>query len=64
MVGHGQHGPDQPKTRITAFNEGQYDVLLATTIVEKRARYPAGQHLRPLRRHSSAWPSFTTSEMG
>ena len=52
VVGHGQMAPTQLEDVMSAFYDGQYDVLLSTTIVESRARYPDREHHgHPPRRH-------------
>ncbi len=40
VVGHGQMAPTQLEEVMTAFYDGQYDVLLATTIVESGLDIP------------------------
>ena len=40
MVGHGQMAPTQLEDVMNAFYEGQYDVLLSTTIVESGLDIP------------------------
>ena len=40
VVGHGQMAPTQLEDVMTAFYEGQYDVLLSTTIVESGLDIP------------------------
>ena len=37
VIGHGQMAPGQLDDRMNAFYDGKFDVLLATTIVGKRA---------------------------
>ena len=52
IVAHGQMAAGELDDRMNAFYDGKYDVLLATTIVESRARYPDRQHDGdPPRRH-------------
>ncbi len=41
VVGHGQMAPTQLEEVMTAFYEGQYDVLLSTTIVESGLDIPS-----------------------
>ncbi len=41
VVGHGQMAPTQLEEVMTAFYDGQYDVLLATTIVESGLDIPS-----------------------
>jgi transcription-repair coupling factor (superfamily II helicase) len=41
IVGHGQMAPTQLEDVMTAFYEGQYDVLLSTTIVESGLDIPS-----------------------
>jgi len=45
VVGHGQMAPTQLEDVMTAFYEGQYDVLLATTIVESGLDIPSANTL-------------------
>jgi len=45
VVGHGQMAPTQLEEVMTAFYEGQYDVLLATTIVESGLDIPSANTL-------------------
>ncbi len=45
VVGHGQMSPTQLEEVMTAFYEGRYDVLLATTIVESGLDIPAANTL-------------------
>jgi len=45
IVGHGQMTPTQLEDVMTAFYDGQYDVLLATTIVESGLDVPTANTL-------------------
>ena len=45
VVGHGQMAPTQLEEVMTAFYEGQYDVLLSTTIVESGLDIPTANTL-------------------
>ena len=45
VVGHGQMAPTQLEDVMTAFYDGQYDVLLSTTIVESGLDIPAANTL-------------------
>lgn len=45
VVGHGQMAPTQLEDVMTAFYEGQYDVLLSTTIVESGLDIPTANTL-------------------
>jgi transcription-repair coupling factor (superfamily II helicase) len=45
VVGHGQMAPTQLEDVMSAFYEGQYDVLLSTTIVESGLDVPAANTL-------------------
>ncbi|MDG2522235.1 transcription-repair coupling factor [Caulobacter segnis] len=45
IVGHGQMAPTQLEEVMTAFYDGQYDVLLATTIVESGLDIPSANTL-------------------
>lgn len=45
IVGHGQMTPTQLEEVMTAFYDGQYDVLLATTIVESGLDVPTANTL-------------------
>ncbi len=45
VVGHGQMAPTQLEAVMTAFYDGQYDVLLATTIVESGLDIPTANTL-------------------
>ena len=45
VVGHGQMAPTQLEEVMTAFYDGQYDVLLATTIVESGLDIPSANTL-------------------
>ncbi len=45
VVGHGQMGPTQLEDVMSAFYEGRYDVLLATTIVESGLDIPSANTL-------------------
>jgi transcription-repair coupling factor (superfamily II helicase) len=45
VVGHGQMAPTQLEDVMNAFYEGQYDVLLSTTIVESGLDIPAANTL-------------------
>jgi transcription-repair coupling factor (superfamily II helicase) len=45
VVGHGQMAPSQLEDVMTAFYEGQYDVLLSTTIVESGLDIPTANTL-------------------
>ncbi len=45
VVGHGQMAPTQLEEVMTAFYDGQYDVLLSTTIVESGLDIPAANTL-------------------
>jgi transcription-repair coupling factor (superfamily II helicase) len=45
VVGHGQLAPTQLEDVMTAFYEGQYDVLLSTTIVESGLDIPTANTL-------------------
>ncbi len=45
VVGHGQMAPTQLETVMTAFYDGEYDVLLSTTIVESGLDIPTANTL-------------------
>ncbi len=45
MVGHGQMAPTQLEEVMSAFYDGQYDVLLSTTIVESGLDIPTANTL-------------------
>ena len=45
LVAHGQMAPGELDNRMNAFYDGQYDVLLATTIVESGLDIPAANTL-------------------
>jgi len=45
VVGHGQMAPSQLEDVMTAFYDGQYDVLLSTTIVESGLDIPTANTL-------------------
>ena len=45
LVGHGQMAPTQLEAVMTAFYDGQYDVLLSTTIVESGLDIPTANTL-------------------
>jgi transcription-repair coupling factor (superfamily II helicase) len=45
VVGHGQQAPSQLEEVMTAFYDGQYDVLLSTTIVESGLDIPTANTL-------------------
>ena len=45
VVGHGQMAPSQLEAVMTAFYDGQYDVLLSTTIVESGLDIPTANTL-------------------
>ncbi len=45
VVGHGQMAPTQLEEVMTAFYDGQYDVLLSTTIVESGLDIPSANTL-------------------
>ena len=45
IVGHGQMAPTQLEEVMTAFYDGQYDVLLSTTIVESGLDVPSANTL-------------------
>jgi transcription-repair coupling factor (superfamily II helicase) len=45
VVGHGQMSPTQLEAVMSAFYDGQYDVLLSTTIVESGLDIPAANTL-------------------
>jgi transcription-repair coupling factor (superfamily II helicase) len=45
VVGHGQMSPTQLEDVMTAFYDGQYDVLLSTTIVESGLDIPSANTL-------------------
>ena len=45
VIAHGQMAPGELDTRMTAFYEGQYDVLLAATIVESGLDIPSANTL-------------------
>ncbi len=43
-IAHGQMAPGELDDIMNAFYDGQYDVLLSTTIVEVWSRYSDGQY--------------------
>ncbi|HAJ02415.1 MAG TPA: transcription-repair coupling factor, partial [Brevundimonas sp.] len=45
VVGHGQMSPTQLEAVMSAFYEGEYDVLLSTTIVESGLDIPTANTL-------------------
>ncbi len=65
VVGHGQMAPTQLEDVMSAFYDGQYDVLLSTTIVEIRPGHPHRQHPdRPPRRHVRPGPALPAARPG
>jgi superfamily II DNA/RNA helicase len=65
VVGHGQMAPTQLEEVMTAFYDGQYDVLLSTTIVESQhSGHSPGRYVWPVAAVSIARPGWAGQGAG